>query len=73
MIYAITRNPTAILFVALSPMMMIGGWFENRSAGKLGKKNYVADALTCVLEEREVEPAETKSYGCSVKDTSAGI
>jgi DNA segregation ATPase FtsK/SpoIIIE, S-DNA-T family len=32
MIYAITRNPMSILFVALSPLMMIGGWFENRTA-----------------------------------------
>lgn len=34
MIYAITRSATAILFVALSPMMMIGGYIENRRSGK---------------------------------------
>ena len=34
MIYAVTRNVTSILFVALSPLMMIGAWFENRIASR---------------------------------------
>ncbi len=34
MIYAITRNAISILFVALSPMMLVGAYFENRIAGK---------------------------------------
>ncbi len=34
MIYAVTRSTLSILFVALSPIMMIGGWFENRVANR---------------------------------------
>ncbi|MEQ1700633.1 MAG: FtsK/SpoIIIE domain-containing protein [Ilumatobacteraceae bacterium] len=32
--FAITRNVTSIVFVALSPIMMVGSFFENRFAGK---------------------------------------
>ncbi len=32
--FAITRNVTSIVFVALSPIMMVGTFFENRFAGK---------------------------------------
>lgn len=34
MIYAITKNAMSILFVALSPLMMIGAYFETRNANK---------------------------------------
>lgn len=33
-LYAVTRNPTSLLFVALSPLMMIGNVVEARMAGK---------------------------------------
>ena len=33
-LYAITRQPASLLFVAMSPLMMIGGWLENRVFGK---------------------------------------
>lgn len=32
-----------------------------------GSKNYVADALTAVMNEKPVQIATTKAYGCSVK------
>lgn len=32
--YLISRNPLSVLFVALSPMMLIGSFFESRFAGK---------------------------------------
>ena len=35
-LYAITRNPSTILFMLLSPVMMVGSYFENRSSGKKG-------------------------------------
>ncbi len=34
MIYSVTRNPMSLMFVALSPMLMIGNWFEGRRAAK---------------------------------------
>lgn len=32
--FAITRNPSSVLFVALSPLMMVGSFVENRYVGK---------------------------------------
>lgn len=34
MIFAVTRSTLSILFVALSPIMMVGGWLETRMANK---------------------------------------
>ena len=34
LMYAITKNAASILFVALSPLMLIGNFFENRTVGK---------------------------------------
>jgi len=36
LMYLITKSATAILFVALSPLMLMGNYFENRTAGKRG-------------------------------------
>jgi DNA segregation ATPase FtsK/SpoIIIE, S-DNA-T family len=32
--FAITRNPLSVVFVALSPLMLVGSYFENRVSGK---------------------------------------
>lgn len=32
--YAVTRNPMSLMFVALSPMMMIANWWNGRSTGR---------------------------------------
>lgn len=32
--YTFTRNPMSLMFVALSPMMMLGNWWNSRSSGK---------------------------------------
>lgn len=50
MIYAITRNAMSILFVALSPMMMIGGWFENRSANKRALEQATAQFRSSLVD-----------------------
>jgi len=42
-IYAITKNALSIIFIALSPIMMVGSYFEGRSAGKRAMKHGTAD------------------------------
>jgi S-DNA-T family DNA segregation ATPase FtsK/SpoIIIE len=42
LMYTITRNASAILFVALSPLMLIGNFFENRIAGSRAYKQGIA-------------------------------
>ena len=39
LMFAITKNAASILFVALSPIMLMGTFFENRAAGKRGFKH----------------------------------
>ena len=41
--YAITKNALSIIFIALSPIMMVGSYFEGRSAGKRAMKHGTAD------------------------------
>lgn len=41
MMYLITRNASSILFVALSPLMLVGNFFENRIAGSRAFKQGV--------------------------------
>ncbi len=38
LMYVVTRSPASLVFVALSPMMMIGQWIENRFATKSTSK-----------------------------------
>ncbi|MCW2749865.1 MAG: domain containing protein [Aeromicrobium sp.] len=33
-LFAVTRNPTSVLFIALSPIMMVGSFAEGRMSGK---------------------------------------
>ena len=40
---------------------------DNASAGKLGETNYVESCLSAVFAGEEVEVAQSKPYGCSVK------
>ena len=42
-LYAITKNITSILFIALSPLMMMGSFMENRFAGKKAFERGSAD------------------------------
>ncbi len=50
MLYAITRNPMSLMFVAMSPMMMIGGWFENRRSGKIQFEQAKAHYRSALLD-----------------------
>ena len=42
MMFAITKNAASILFVAMSPLMLVGNFFENRTAGSRAFKQGVA-------------------------------
>ena len=42
-LYAITKNALSIIFIALSPIMMIGSYFENRRATKKAMEQAAAD------------------------------
>ncbi|HWL44884.1 MAG TPA: FtsK/SpoIIIE domain-containing protein [Ilumatobacter sp.] len=50
MIYAITKNPMSLLFVAMSPVMMLGGWFENRLASKRSNAAALANYRSALLD-----------------------
>ena len=54
LMFAITRNATSILFVALSPLMLIGNFFENRSVGKRGYR-HGAEAFRASLTDLAVQ------------------
>jgi len=41
--YAITKSALSIIFIALSPIMMVGSYFEGRSAGKRAMKQGTID------------------------------
>jgi S-DNA-T family DNA segregation ATPase FtsK/SpoIIIE len=43
LLYAITKNPVSIAFVALSPLMMVGNVVEGRLEGRSAYKKAVAD------------------------------
>ncbi|MFT3852170.1 MAG: FtsK/SpoIIIE domain-containing protein [Ilumatobacteraceae bacterium] len=50
MMYAITKNVTSLLFVALSPMMMLGSWYENRLAGQRANAQSLADYRSALVD-----------------------
>lgn len=41
--YAVTKNALSILFIALSPLMMVGSYFDNRHATKKAMERSAAD------------------------------
>lgn len=65
-LYAITRNPASLIFVAMTPIMMLGSWLESRWS--LNKQLRVDDeefsrqlaALTSLIQERQVEERATR-------------
>lgn len=50
MIYAITKNAMSLIFVAMSPMMLIGSWLENRRASKKATATAIADFRSALLD-----------------------
>lgn len=50
MIYAVTKNAYSLLFVAMSPVMMIGSWYENRRAGQKAFEQATRDYRASLLD-----------------------
>ncbi|MCU1498142.1 MAG: domain containing protein [Acidimicrobiales bacterium] len=61
-LYAITQNPMAVIFVALSPLMIVGGYFENKRAAKAamveGTRIFRQNLAELVVELRRAQDAE---------------
>ena len=74
-IYAVTKSTLSILFVALSPLMMIGGWLEHRSSNRRQYEQALAhfrsglDDLAVQLEyARQLEQTGRRQEHPSVVD-----
>ena len=52
--FAMTRSPFSLVFIALSPLMMLGNWIQTRSRGRRGKEDSLTRFSTQFsrLEER---------------------
>lgn len=55
--FAVTRSPLSIVFVALSPLLMVGNWLAQRSDNKR-KRKLAASEFTRRLAEAETRLAE---------------
>jgi S-DNA-T family DNA segregation ATPase FtsK/SpoIIIE len=64
LMYLITKNAASILFVALSPVMLVGTFFENRVAGSRAYKQGVA-AFRASLTDLAVQ----LQYACDAERT----
>lgn len=64
---------TPHMFIVKSDGMLVyaGGIDDDPRGSKSGRINYVAQALKAHLDGSKIQPAETESYGCSVKYGSA--
>lgn len=67
-LYAAKTTPQMVVIDA-EGIVRYAGALDNAPLGKVeGQRvDYVDDAVSAVLEGREVQPSHTKSYGCSVK------
>lgn len=52
--YALTRNPMSLMFVALTPMMLVGNFIESRQ----GERRRVREATATFVEDLEILRAE---------------
>ena len=73
-LYAVTRQVFSLIFIAMSPVLMLGQWFESRVSGR---RAFVRDSAEfrkalevtrngvfgAMAEEREVRQAENPSVG----------
>ena len=65
--YAAKVTPHMFVIDPAGVLVYAGAIDDDRSAGTLGKTNYVDEALKELLGGRAVVTSETASYGCSVK------
>jgi peroxiredoxin len=65
--YGAKTSPHMYVITPEGTVVYNGAIDNDRSAGKLGDTNHVAEALAAVVAGKPVEVAETRPYGCSVK------
>lgn len=65
--YGAKTTPHMFIITPDGKVAYNGAIDDNRSATDLGENNYVLLALHDLLQENDVQEAETKPYGCSVK------
>jgi peroxiredoxin len=65
--YGAKTTPHMFVIAADGTVVYAGAIDDDRSAGKLGGTNHVAEALDALLAGQSVPVAETQPYGCSVK------
>lgn len=68
--YGAARTPQ--MFVVHKGKVVYNGAIDDGSMGKVGERNYVAEALDAVLAGEEVKVSKTTPYGCTVKYGPAG-
>lgn len=65
--YGARTTPHMFIVTPDGKVAYAGAIDDDRSADKLGKTNYVADALSELAGGKAVSVTESKAYGCSVK------
>ena len=65
--YGARTTPHMFIVTPDGKVAYAGAIDDDRSADKLGKTNYVAEALSELTGGKAVSVTESKAYGCSVK------
>lgn len=65
--YGARTTPHMYVINADGTLVYMGAIDDDRSPDRLGKVNYVREALNAVLAGETVATAETRPYGCTVK------
>lgn len=65
--FGATRTPEVFLFNKEGALVYKGAMEDNPSTPSASKEIYLSTAMTMMLQDKQPEPAETKSIGCSIK------
>lgn len=78
--YMVTRSPYSLIFIAMSPLMMLGNWMQGKTRGKRGHKEALArfrDQLERLEARlgglREEEVATRRAEVPSLREVVAGV
>ena len=65
--FGATRTPEAFVFDASGKLVYHGTIDDNANEPASVKETYLKDAVNAVAEGKEIETAETKAFGCTIK------
>ncbi len=65
--FGATRTPEVYLFNAEGKLVYKGGLEDNPADPAKSTRSYLVDALKALDQNKKINPAETKSIGCSIK------